>query len=1033
LDPPPASAFSFVESFVDALLTQPSPKLFIFVRAIFVSYPFLFAPLSEEKKVRLIGTCFDAFAGYEEYLLAKDQAQNQRQKFCEIHSAVLLLSILLTDPNFADLFFRTSLDQISSYTLSQLSYAIKLFLVFFAKSQLLAAVSSSYFLKKSALAKIGEAFVQKYDPEKRLCKETLVVYNTLVQYVLEFFSNLSDVDLIDLDEFMRSDRPFNYLTNGFLRSALSLVPLQTFEAFNSTEESLCGVAMANALLSPPESEEEDTPANFLKALANAIQPTPVESYLPRLPAGIDPGQFKSLEPRFRSLLLRKRIPALPRITPPMMRILLKQPSWVKVCILQQIPYLLLPEHYLVLADVVRELAAFSDDTDVGQLRRQFSDAVFPDDGYLRAALAVLGQGQPDKPVISRCLENLTAIFAYPAGLDRALELIIPVIQAGRLEDLGLVRMILTVAVRSRAPSQRLKAIFGENLLVAFLQPKWRNDQQNMEFLTDLLTSYYRQNSREALPRRVVHLVSFLYMLKLYRSGNILSHFLTDSQKAALKPIVEAVYESLKNAPDDDHQIDLMNLVRAFPFLYTDRPKLLRNLNLLLANYSSSNLDVIAATVNALLTEDLFVSEPESSVALGAAPTPLPMPPSVYNKFPEFWTIIARHRATLTEIARATRFRAFISSPLNFIFRFPIVQDLALKLSYFSYSQRRKLEKAPEIKLEFATADLLAVSVARFASERRPEDWRVRFTPTLLESDVDWFTAVAAELFRPPLFLPTPNLRCVTVNPELRSAADLELYRFAGLFLGLCLLQERRVEARLAPWLLKQILQTPVTLRDMELIDAVKARSLRRLLAEPAAQLGLFFTASAPGARGPEEVELVPGGGAIPVDDGNKAEYVKELLRLEFHRLARAQAAALREGFLAVVEQSEVQMFTADELELLICGTPKISADDLRRNAIISAPYSLEHPVVKAFFAMVQRWDDAQRARLLWFVTGSSALPAGGFEALRRGGCPIQIEPAGDPAALPTAHTCFAILDLPPYPSAEVMEAMFARALDACHQ
>jgi hypothetical protein len=274
---------------------------------------------------------------------------------------------------------------------------------------------------------------------------------------------------------------------------------------------------------------------------------------------------------------------------------------------------------------------------------------------------------------------------------------------------------------------------------------------------------------------------------------------------------------------------------------------------------------------------------------------------------------------------------------------------------------------------------------------------------------------------------------VTVNPDLRSDADLRRYRFAGIFLGLCLLQERRVDARLAPWLLKQILQTPVTLRDMELIDAVKARSLRRLLAEPASQLGLFFAASVPGEHGLEEIELVPGGSAIPVDDGNKAEYVKELLRLEFHRLAKDQSAAFCDGFLAVVEQGEVQMFTPDELELLICGTPKISADDLRKNVIVSAPYSLEHPVVKAFFGMLERWDEAQRAKLLWFVTGSSALPAGGFEALRRSGCPIQIEPATDVKALPTAHTCFAILDLPPYPSVEAMEVMFARALDACHQ
>jgi hypothetical protein len=161
--------------------------------------------------------------------------------------------------------------------------------------------------------------------------------------------------------------------------------------------------------------------------------------------------------------------------------------------------------------------------------------------------------------------------------------------------------------------------------------------------------------------------------------------------------------------------------------------------------------------------------------------------------------------------------------------------------------------------------------------------------------------------------------------------------------------------------------------------------------------------------------------------------VKELLRLEFHRLAIDQLDAFRSGFIAVVEQGEIQMFTPDELELLICGTPKISVDDFEKNVIVSAPYSREHAVIKAFFAMLKKWDQAQLAKLLWFITGSSALPVGGFEALKKAGSAIQIEPVSDPTVLPTAHTCFGILDLPPYPSTEVMEVMFARALDASHQ
>jgi hypothetical protein len=358
--------------------------------------------------------------------------------------------------------------------------------------------------------------------------------------------------------------------------------------------------------------------------------------------------------------------------------------------------------------------------------------------------------------------------------------------------------------------------------------------------------------------------------------------------------------------------------------------------------------------------------------------------------------------------------------------------LPLKFSYFGYSQRIKLEEAPEVKLEFAQDQLIQQSIQRMIVDRQPEDWRVKFTPTLLNATDDWFTAVAAELFVKGPFVRTPNLRCYTINPEQTSEADLLALKFAGFFIGLCLLQDKKVNIRLAPWIFKQLLDTPVTLRDMELVDVVVARSYRRLLKEPAGELGLFFTVGVERDGKPTEVELIPNGARTPVTDRNKVEYVREMLKFHFHHLAEQQVQAFRAGFFAVIEQKEIHMFTSDELEMLICGKPKIDVEDLRKNCVISAPYSLEHPVIKTFFTLIQKWDEGQLGKLLWFITGSSELPIGGFEVLKKAGAPIQIEPTTDVSALPTAHTCFSILDLPPYASVDLMEVMFVKALEACH-
>jgi len=74
------------------------------------------------------------------------------------------------------------------------------------------------------------------------------------------------------------------------------------------------------------------------------------------------------------------------------------------------------------------------------------------------------------------------------------------------------------------------------------------------------------------------------------------------------------------------------------------------------------------------------------------------------------------------------------------------------------------------------------------------------------------------------------------------------------------------------------------------------------------------------------------------------------------------------------------MFDENELELLISGMPTIDFDKLKA----SVRYSLWSPsdeVVQWFWAAVESFNDGERTRLLQFITGSSQLPSGGFQAL----------------------------------------------------
>ena len=89
----------------------------------------------------------------------------------------------------------------------------------------------------------------------------------------------------------------------------------------------------------------------------------------------------------------------------------------------------------------------------------------------------------------------------------------------------------------------------------------------------------------------------------------------------------------------------------------------------------------------------------------------------------------------------------------------------------------------------------------------------------------------------------------------------------------------------------------------------------------------------------------------------------------------------------------------------------------------------EHPVTRAFWQVVERWDDERRARLLQWTTGSARLPVGGFAQLQqRDGvsrCFCLTSIPVSQATYPRAHTCFNRIDLPLYdrPANEMPRAL----------
>lgn len=87
-----------------------------------------------------------------------------------------------------------------------------------------------------------------------------------------------------------------------------------------------------------------------------------------------------------------------------------------------------------------------------------------------------------------------------------------------------------------------------------------------------------------------------------------------------------------------------------------------------------------------------------------------------------------------------------------------------------------------------------------------------------------------------------------------------------------------------------------------------------------------------------------------------------------------------------------------------------------------------------FWKVVSNLPKEKRARLMQFATGTCNLPAGGFAELwgSNGKQPFCIDMIKDkPNSLPVAHTCFNRIDLPLYPSEDVMLNKLSMAIEEC--
>lgn len=296
---------------------------------------------------------------------------------------------------------------------------------------------------------------------------------------------------------------------------------------------------------------------------------------------------------------------------------------------------------------------------------------------------------------------------------------------------------------------------------------------------------------------------------------------------------------------------------------------------------------------------------------------------------------------------------------------------------------------------------------------------------------EWFFLICREIFNPQNALFKYCLsdgRRVFPNPASAiNPGHLTYFRFCGRVIALALMHRVQINVAFSLAFFKQLAGRPISWQDTKDADPVFFESCLKVLDMDAEEvdsdaLGLTFVCEEEQLGAMKTVELCSGGKDLPVNSKNRLLYLEYLVQQRFVNSVAEQVKSFSQGFSELLATGNLEQFLrgleAEDFNLILHGTEQlICLEDWKLHTEYHE-YSQSDDQIVWFWQVLESMANEQRRKLLFFSTSLRYLPAEGFAGLYS---KFHIHKGHtDTSWLPTAHTCFFQLILPPYPSLEVM-------------
>ena len=253
---------------------------------------------------------------------------------------------------------------------------------------------------------------------------------------------------------------------------------------------------------------------------------------------------------------------------------------------------------------------------------------------------------------------------------------------------------------------------------------------------------------------------------------------------------------------------------------------------------------------------------------------------------------------------------------------------------------------------------------------------------------------------------------------------IEIFNFIGKIFALALLDELTINSCFNNYIYKIILDEPVQIEDMVFIDTEVFHSIEKLKKlDDISNLGLFFVQNEKDENGKiNNIDLIVDGSNIPVTKDNLNFYYQKKIEYMMNK-DKLLINQIKKGLFTYIPEQLIKIFTSNEFELILNGTPFIDVSDWIENTSYEGYKPTDHIII-SFWNIVRELPQDKLSRLLQFSTGSTRVPVGGFKCLQsnRGNlAPFSISKIKYEEGKQNyikARTCFNRINLPNLPDEE---------------